>query len=79
MGTRTYDRNSASVLCPFYIGKERNRIVCEGLITGAQTSMSFQNPAECAKWKNRYCDRDYNSCGIAGMLNRKWDTIQTKH
>lgn len=79
MSNRPYERNSVSVLCPFYIGKERNRIVCEGLITGTQTSISFANSSECCEWKTKYCGKDYNACGIAGMLNRKWGTIQTKH
>lgn len=72
MGRRTYERHAADILCPFFVGKERNKIVCEGLIDGSTTSMAFKNSAVCFAWQEDYCAGSYGSCGIASMLEAKW-------
>lgn len=72
MGKHTYERHATDILCPFFIGKERSKIVCEGLIAGSHTSISFKNPADCVAWRSNYCRSDHNSCEIHIMLTRKY-------
>lgn len=73
--SRSYETNCASVICPFFIGKDRNKIVCEGIVAGSSMSMSFASPADCVTWRKDFCSKDYPLCPFAGFLNDKWDKI----
>lgn len=73
MSKKSYERHSVDILCPFFVGKDTSRIVCEGLLPGSTTGLSFSNPAVYADWVNKKCKANYNSCAIADMLNRKWN------
>ena len=73
--SKSYESHYVSVVCPFFVGKERSRITCEGLASGSSMSMAFASPAECNDWKTRYCSSDYKTCPFTGLLNDKWDKI----
>ena len=59
--------------CPYYNGEEKQKIVCEGVQEGSAIHMAFDTPQNRRDYKKCFCNRGYNSCLVADMLNRKWD------
>lgn len=69
-------RQDIYALCPYYRRAERQKIVCEGVEMGTTLHVAFATTTLLQDYKTRFCDKDYNQCCIAGMLNRKWDDEQ---
>lgn len=59
--------------CPYYNGEEKQKIFCEGVQEGSAIHMAFDTPQNRRDYKKCFCNKGYNSCLIADMLNRKWD------
>lgn len=68
--------------CPYYIGCELlahkwAMIKCEGIDVKEETvlKIQFQSKADRNEYKKKYCDKDYNSCLICQMNERKWEDV----
>lgn len=61
------------VQCPFYKNDEPQIIRCEGVEDGTALHLAFANRTQHKEYKKLYCRRDWCSCKIATMLNRKWE------
>lgn len=60
--------------CPFYIREEPRygiRIVCEGPVDGTTGHLMFPSLELMSQHKEQYCNRCYNDCPVARMLNQK--------
>lgn len=57
--------------CPFYKAEDKNIIYCEGVEETSSIHNAF--PGSAAKYKQRYCCDDWQSCMIAAMLWSKYD------
>lgn len=60
-------------MCPYYNGEEKHKIFCEGVQEGSAIHMAFDTPQNRRDYKKCFCNKLYNSCLVADMLNRKWD------
>lgn len=66
-------RMSNNVICPYYRCEERQVIYCEGVEPNTAIHLAFAIPPQLKDYKKAYCEKAYNYCLIADMLNRKWD------
>ena len=60
-------------MCLYFGGAEKQKIFCEGVQEGNAIHMAFDTPQNRRDYKKCFCNRGYNSCLVADMLNRKWD------
>lgn len=74
--SRDYEQHCVGVVCPFFVGKNRSRIICEGQSAGNLLSISFSNPADCANWVKQNCNSFAPKCIIEESLKRKWEDME---
>lgn len=68
-------REARDVKCPFYLGEDSSRIVCEGPETGLRVILTAQtgsNRPMKSKYRRQYCCRDWKNCWIASQLQKKY-------
>ena len=61
------------VLCPFYRGHYQNQIRCEGLSDSGNIFNSMFTNTEATKYRTDVCSDSWEHCGIAKMLNAKYE------
>jgi hypothetical protein len=66
-------RQDVLIQCPYYRGEEKQKIFCEGVQKGTGIHLTFDEPAHLNEYKRCFCKRQYNSCMLTQMLNRKWE------
>lgn len=66
-------RSPANVRCPFFISLRRGReIQCEGVGQAARVALLFESEANWKQTVRKHCDRAWESCPVAKMLNEKY-------
>jgi len=66
-------RQDMYALCPYYRRAEKQLIVCEGVEENATLHQAFSSSTQLKDYKTKYCDKAFNECWVAQMLNRKWE------
>ena len=68
--------NGVHVVCPYYADKEElHCITCEGVSSGTLTKVCFKKKVTKEIYRFKYCERDYQKCRIAQMLDQKWEEL----
>jgi hypothetical protein len=70
MGKHAY---GGLVICPYYKYESQQMIHCEGVMPNTALHLAFDAKDKMRAYRNAYCEKCYNECLIAGMLNRKYD------
>lgn len=67
-------RDSPGAECPYWEGKDRQSIYCEGVEEGSRIRLSFSSPQDKQDYfRARCCHcKDWHRCRIAQMLDKKW-------
>jgi hypothetical protein len=61
------------VICPYYADKEEKHcITCEGVMDGTLTKVCFKKTDTKEKYRLLFCERNYEKCKVAKMLDRKY-------
>lgn len=59
--------------CPYYHQQEVRKIYCEGVEEGTALQLTFDSNPHFRDYQNALCySEHWNTCRIAGALNRKW-------
>lgn len=63
---------SKEVECPYYHSEQTQKILCEGVNGYTSLHLAFAGRAKMAAYKKEVCCKNWESCLIAQMHNRKW-------
>ena len=63
----------AFIACPYYKRETPQKIICEGATKDCSTHVAFQDEKKRKEYKSRLCEKDWEQCLYAQMLNRKWE------
>lgn len=55
-------------ICPYYKRENRSKIVCSGVDEIASLHATFAEPSKKKKYEHQYCDKDWQECCIARLL-----------
>lgn len=71
--------DDANVRCPFFASlRPPGRIACEGVLRGSGATVSlFSQPEDWEKQVRRFCQKSYDDCPIAQILQRKYDAEES--
>ena len=58
------DWKSVRILCPFYVGEDKNGIRCEGVFCESTCTTRFATIARKTNHQKEYCEKKYDGCGI---------------
>lgn len=58
--------------CPFYLKESANRLICEGIPEGSVNVTIFGASVGKARYKERFCRSNYNSCALCSALMDKY-------
>lgn len=74
MCTYSETTGTAKIKCPFFIGHDDHRIVCEGLLPGSRISNKFKRAGSKDRAENNLCAGDYARCPLCQAIMRfKYD------
>ncbi|MCR5702997.1 MAG: hypothetical protein K6G85_00125 [Eubacterium sp.] len=58
------------VICPYFVGENKQNILCEGICEGTRMMSSFGRPSEKETYKMNFCNRyAYMDCPYAKILD----------
>ena len=63
---------SKEVVCPYYHSEEQQKILCEGVNNFTSIHLTFGGRTHMATYKREKCCKEWKSCMIAQMQNKKW-------
>lgn len=61
---------TARIRCPFFVGHDERRIVCEGLLPGSRVINKFKRESSKNRTENNLCAGDYVRCPLYQALMR---------
>lgn len=64
---------SSYVRCPFYKGENSQSIHCEGISDENTIHMIFSPANGKNAYRKKVCEKDYNNCPIAGVINKRYE------
>ena len=59
---------SNAIICPYCKGEEKQIIYCRGFMPNTALHIAFAFPADRVEYKEEYCERNYDRCKLAKML-----------
>ena len=65
--------DDVNAICPYFLGSDNHKIVCEGIIEGSKTIVEFDNKKLRNRHREVFCDRRYSNCEVCRMLEDKYD------
>lgn len=67
--------DDANVRCPFFSSlRQDGRIACEGVLRGAGCTISlFSDVEDWEKQVKTFCQKEYDNCPIAQVLQKKYE------
>jgi hypothetical protein len=65
--------DSKFIKCPFFHAEEKQCIYCEGVSPDTSIHLVFISPRMKAEYRAIKCNKDYNSCKIFQLNDKKYD------
>ena len=62
-----------AVQCPYYRSDGKQAVYCEGVEDNCSLRLGFGSGQRKQAYKLEFCCEGWKTCGVAGMLNRKYD------
>ena len=59
---------SLKAICPHYKSEERQLIYCRGIQKDTAMHIAFAYPSDKVSYKEKHCEKCYQECRIAKML-----------
>lgn len=71
---KVYDDVDAK--CPYFLGSDKHKIVCEGVTDGSRTVLEFDTKKLRNTHRELFCNSRYQNCEVCRMLEDKYDGME---
>lgn len=66
--TKTRRYLSNNIMCPYCKSEEKQIIYCMGIQKDTALHLAFAYPEDKVRYKEKYCEANYQACAIEKML-----------